>query len=356
MGKGKGKIIKVKYMYSNDEEVLKMEKPITPDPIMRMMNGLWLTQTLTVSVELEIYTKIAKGMNTIEKIAESLNAEHRPIEALLNACVALELLEKDKNIYKNTKVSDTFLVKGRPTYYGDFVEMLSKRSFNTWKTLKESILANYPNEETLEEAFQRDPDFGVLFTKAMHNNAVAPASNLTSLIDFSPYKKVLDLGGGSGIYSIMLAKKYPQIEAIVFDFLSVCTIAQGYIENFGVTSQVRTMGGDFFKTELPKDVDVVVLGQVLHSYSLEECKKIIDISNQVLIKGGLIIIIDFYLNNDKTGPLYPALFALNMIAGSKAGNAYTFNEVSDLLKVANFRDIEIKPLTGPSSLIMAKKG
>lgn len=333
-----------------------MEKPITPDPIMRMVNGLWLSQTLTVSVELEIYSKIANGMDTIEKIAKSLNAEHRPIEALLNACVALELLEKENKIYKNTKISNTFLVKNKPKYYGDFIVMLSERSFITWKTLKESILANYPQEETLEEAFQRDPDFGFLFTKAMHNNAVAPASKLASLIDFTPYKRVLDLGGGSGIYPIMLAKKYPNIKAIVFDFPSVCAVAQEYIEKFGVTSQVSTMGGNFFKTELPKDFDVIILAHILHGYSPEECKKIIEISNQALVKGGLIIIIDFYLNNDKTSPLYPALFALNMIVGSKAGKAYTFNEVTDLLKAASFHDIEIKPLTGPISLIMARKG
>ena len=84
-----------------------MEKPITPEPILRMMNGLWLSQTLSVSVELEIYTKIAKGMNTIEKIAESLNVECRPIEALVNACVALGLLEKEDNIYNNTELSNT---------------------------------------------------------------------------------------------------------------------------------------------------------------------------------------------------------------------------------------------------------
>lgn len=333
-----------------------MEKPITPDSIMRMVNGIWLTQTLTVAVEFEIFTKIANGINTVDKIAESLGAENRPIEALLNACIALELLEKENNAYKNTEVARTFLVKGERKYYGDFIEMISKRTLVTWKTLKESILANYPKEETLEEAFQRDPDFGVLFTKAMHNNAVAPASMIATSIDFSPYKKVLDLGGGSGIYSIMLAKKYPQIEAIVFDFPLVCKVAQEYIERFKVTSQVSTIAGNFFKTELPKDIDVIILSHVLHSYSLEDCKKIIEISNQSLKKGGMIIIIDFYLNNDKTGSLYPALFALNMIVGTKAGNAYSYNEVSNLLTKADFQNIEIKPLIGPISLIKAIKG
>lgn len=332
-----------------------MTKHLTPEPIMRMMNGIWLSQTLTASIELGVFTRIAEGLNSIEKIAESINAERRPIEALLNACVALDLLEKDNDTYKNTELSDTFLVKGQQRYYGDYIEMISKRSFVTWRTLKNSILANYPQEETLEKAFQRDPDFVILYTKAMHNIAVAPASKLATMVDFSSHTRVLDLGGGSGTYSIMLAKKYPQIQAIVFDFPPVCRVAQEYIQKFGVTSQVTTMGGNFFETKLPTDNDVVILGQVLHSYSLDDCRKIVEISKQALVKDGTIAIVDLLLNNDKTGPLYPALFALEMIVESKAGNAYSFQEVSGLLGEMGFQDIDTKPMVGPISLVTARK-
>ncbi len=252
-------------------------------------------------------------------------------------------------------MSDAFLVKGRKRYYGDFIEMLSKRSLITWRTLKESILANYPQEETLGEAFKRDPDFGVLFTRAMHNNAVAPASMLPNLIDFSNCRTVLDLGGGSGIYSIMLAKKYPELKAIVFDFPPICRVAQEYIEKCNMSSQVSTMGGDFFKTNLPKDVDVVILGQILHSYSIPECRRIMELSSEALRPRGSIIVTDFFLSDDKKGPLYPALFALNMIVGSKAGNAYSFAEVTEFLHNAGFQDTRKQHLIGPISVMTAEK-
>lgn len=332
-----------------------MTKPVTPEPILRMLNGIWLSQTLAVSVELEIFTKIDKGINTIQSMAESLHTAERPMEALLNACLVLELLKRQDGVYSNTELADTFLVRGKPKYYGDFVEMLSKRSFITWRTLKESILANYPQEETLDEAFQRDPSFAVLFTKAMHNNAIAPALMLPTLFDFSKCKQILDLGGGSGIYSIMLAKKYPNLNAIVIDFPTVCEVAQEYIQKFAVSSQVSTLSGNFFKIDLPKNVDVVILGQILHSYSVLECKRIIELSRNALVPGGLIIITDFYLNNDKKGPLYPALFALNMIVGSKAGNAYSLGEVTELLHNAGFQNVENKHLLGPISLLSARK-
>ena len=102
-----------------------MRTPITPEPIMRMANGLWFSQTLSAAVELELFTKIAKGINTVKAMAASLATDRRPIEALLNACVALELLAKDDQVYRNTELSDTFLVQGRPNYCGDSVIMLT---------------------------------------------------------------------------------------------------------------------------------------------------------------------------------------------------------------------------------------
>jgi len=225
----------------------------------------------------------------------------------------------------------------------------------TWSTLKESILTNESQSESLEEKFQTDPDFSILFTKAMNNNAIATASMLVSKIDFSKTKKLLDLGGGSGIYSILIAKSNPHIEAIVYDFPSVCEVAQEFINKYKVNSQVCVMSGNLFKDELQNEMTDILIAQVLHSYSLEECKKILEIAYEVLTDNGRILIVDFFLNNDKISPLYSTLFSLNMLVGSKGGNSYYYREISKLLTDADFADINIIDLPGPSSLISAIK-
>ena len=100
-----------------------MVKPMTPEPILRMLNGLWITQTLAVAVDLDVFTLVSNDANTLEKIADSLHTSARPIEMLLNALVSLDLLEKQGSNYHNTQLSETFLVKGKSNYYGDFVLM-----------------------------------------------------------------------------------------------------------------------------------------------------------------------------------------------------------------------------------------
>lgn len=328
-----------------------MNDRITPEPLLRMLTGLWVSQTLTASVELEVYTKVAAGINTVERMADSLGTERRPVEALMNACVALQLLGKQDDLFKNTPLSGTYLVEGGPNYYGDFVKMLSERSLSTWSTLKQSVLENAPQEPTLYELFSRDSEFAVLFTRAMHSNAVAAASKLAELVDLSGYRKVLDLGGGSGIYSIMFVKKYPHLEAIVLDFPPVCQVAREYIERSGVSSQVTTMSGDFFVTPLPRDVDMVLLAQVLHSYPLEDCRRIVELARDTMGPGGLIAVVEFLLNDDRTGPLFSALFALNMVVGSERGNGYTGQELCRLLEGGGFDDVKAMPLAGPMSLL-----
>ena len=103
------------------------ENKITPEPIMKIITAPWLAQALYVAVDLEVFTKIAEGKNTVEEISDSLNLEKRPIERILNVCVASEFLVKEGNEYKNTQLADNFLVKGKPDYYGDMVVMFGTR-------------------------------------------------------------------------------------------------------------------------------------------------------------------------------------------------------------------------------------
>lgn len=332
-----------------------MDKPVTPVPVLRMLTGFWVTQTLAVAVELDVFTLVSKGVNTVEDVAAQLAAKARPVEMLLNALVALELLEKRGQKYRNTAVSEAFLVAGSPGYYGDLIAMMTKRNYVTWGNLKESVLANKGQVDSVEKAFQNDPDFVALFTRAMHCNAMAPAPALVSAVDFSGTRRFLDLGGGSGAYSITLAKKYPNVEAIVYDTPSVCSIARQYIDQSGVSAQVTTMGGNILKDDIPAEVDDVLISHVLHAYSPRNCVRILKRAFAALVEGGRALVVEFFLNDDKRGPLYSTLFALNMLVGTRAGNAYSFAEIREFLRTAGFDDFETKDLPGPGTLMIAKK-
>jgi len=331
-----------------------MEKKLTPEPIMRIMNGAWLAQILHTAVDLEVFTKIEEEENTVGKIANALSIEKRPAEMLLNACVASELLIKKGGEYKNTLLAEQFLVKDKPGYYGDMVLMLGSKESESWKNLKQAVLNNSPTSSMLRERMKDEED-ARSFIKAMHNNAVGPATVLSKKFDFSGFKKLLDLGGGSGAYPIILTKEYPNLTATVFDFPNVCSVANEYIEKADAKSRAGTFVGDFFKDEFPKDYDAVLLSQILHSFSAEENKTLLKKVYDYLPKNGVIIINEFLLNEEKTGPLFPALFALTMLTSSEKGNSYTGEEIKDWLKDAGFEDLETIKLTGPVSAVIGRK-
>ncbi|MCH7567923.1 MAG: methyltransferase domain-containing protein [Nanoarchaeota archaeon] len=324
-----------------------MSKELSKDSLLNITTNTWTRKTLVVAVELEIFAKIQKGIDTVQKIAEELNTNIKPIERLLNACVALGFLEKEGEIYKNTPSSEKLLVKESPSFYGDYILLCDKLDKN-WDHLKESILKGEPLEHTRVNF--EDP----IFTRAMHNSALDPANVLSEELDLSSYKNLLDLGGGSGAYSIILTNKNKNLKATILELPKVCEVANEYIQKLGDKSRINTLSGDYLEDELLQGFDIVLLSQILHSHSVTECKELLKKIYDILPQDGLIIINEFLLNSDKTSPVFPALFSLVMFLETK-GSSYTEEEIKAWLTECNFKDIRILPLLGPHTAIIAKK-
>jgi len=321
---------------------------ISFDELRKISGSTWPRKILAVSVELEIYSKIKKGVNTLGKIAESLSAGKKGVERLLNACVSLGLLKKEDGIYDNVPVSEKHLVKEMPEYFGDMI-IMQDRSGKKWDLLGQSILNGKPLEG--ESTNFEDP----IFTKAMHSNAIAPARVLSEKINLGSYKKLLDIGGGSGAYTIELTNKNPNLKAVIFELPGVCETTMEYVQELGDAERIEIKEGDFIKDKLPEGYDVVLISHIFHSYSVEECKSMIKRVYDMLPENGMLIINEFLLNKDKTGPVFSALFNVNMFLVSKQGGSYTEEEITSWLTESNFKETEVFPLTKPVTCITAKK-
>lgn len=327
---------------------------LTPEPLMKMMNGAWITKTLTVATELEVFTRIASGSSTVVEMAGSLDIQERPAEALLNACVALGLLEKNAERYSNSPLADTFLVRDRPAYFGSFIIMSGTRGYDAFGKLREIILTNKPLYVD-NDIMRDDPEKAKAFTRAMHSNAIAPAIALSKCLDLSRYTSLLDLGGGSGAYSIVLTDRHPNLKASVVEFPPVCEIASDYINKANAASRVDTIGADFMKDAFPPGFDVVLLAQVLHSYGRKESLTLLERIYHYLPSNGMVIVVDFLLNSERTEPLFAALFALVMLQETRDGSSYSKEEVQGGLMECGFRNIQYYSLAGPAAAIVGIK-
>ena len=166
---------------------------------------------------------------------------------------------------------------------------------------------------------------------------------------------MLDIGGGSGAYSMEFITLKPDIEATIFDLPNVVPITKQFIDKEGFSDQIRICSGDYTVDELPGGFDMVFLSAIIHSNSLEVNQDLIKKCFKSLNSNGKIIIQDWIMNNDRTQPTSGAIFAINMLVGTDAGDCFTDQEVTDMLLAAGFENISRIEFESGLSQVIAQK-
>jgi ubiquinone/menaquinone biosynthesis C-methylase UbiE len=200
----------------------------------------------------------------------------------------------------------------------------------------------------LFEAIAAHPEEQRIFTEAMHSISVVAGRALAEAFDFSKYRQLLDVGGGSGAYSIQVAKRWPHLQAVVYDIAPALEIAREKIAETGLTGRVLAMAGDFFTEALPKGSDVILLAMVLHDWPPEKDLVILHKCYEALPSGGALIVSELMMDDDEAGPPSAALMSLNMLIQTEGRN-YTWAEYAEWLKQCGFRGIQRIPIQSPGA-------
>ncbi len=170
---------------------------------------------------------------------------------------------------------------------------------------------------------------------------------LAEQIDLQGRRHLLDLGGGPGTYAIHFCQANPELRATIIDRPMTINFAAQAIKFFGLQERIDFLGDDFIGASIKGEYDVVWLSQVLHGYGPEQCRRIIAKAVEALSPGGMIMVHDFFLSEGKDGPLFPALFSLNMLICNQVGRSYSEREISDILSENGVRDLTRLPFVGP---------
>jgi hypothetical protein len=315
-----------------------------PGQILELSGSYWKTCTLHAGVKLGVFTAIGKGKITSEDLADNLKTDERALTMLLNALVAMELLSKSEGKFSNTSAGLTFLSKDSPQYLG-FMVMHHHHLVESWSQLDQAVRSGRPvrGRVSFEDESKRES-----FLMGMFNNAMLIAPQLTKTIDLSGRRHFLDLGGGPGTYAIHFCLNHPQLRGTVYDLATTRPFAEKTIAGFGLTGRVDFVEGDYVREAIPGTYDVAWLSHILHGESPEECRKIVDKTVAALEPGGLIMVHEFILDNTLDGPLFPALFSLNMLLGTDGGQAYSEAQIAEMLAGAGVKGIERLPFRGPN--------
>jgi hypothetical protein len=321
-----------------------------PDYLIELAAGFEASQILFTAVELGLFGILAGRALTAEQIAHATKLPPRSLTRLLNGVAHLGLLQFKKGKYLNAPMSTKYLMEGKPEYLGDLVRAYSRMLYDKWGRL-ENVIRNdafdpiLPRKRDIVGNISVDFEMARRAMLAQHNYSVKTADELALNFDFSKRVMLLDLGGGSGIFSVMAAKKNPKLKATVFDFPHVCKVADEIITRYKVAKRVKTHPGNILKDTFPPGADVVLIAGVLDGYSEENCRRIVRKAYDYLPVGGAVIVKEPILNDNRIGPLFPALFSLSLLIETEGGDARTRGEMTAWLKEAGFKRIGYKWLT-----------
>ncbi len=305
----------------------------------------WKTCALHSGVKLNIFTIIDEAPLTAEKIANRIRGDKRSVPMLLDSLAAMGLLKKENGLYSNLPESSAYLSKTSPEYIG-FMILHHHHMMNSWAKLDQAVINGKP---TRERASYSDGEKRESFLMGMFNSAIAVAPEIAKIISLSGCNRLLDLGGGPGTYAIYFCLENPELKAVVYDLPETRPYAEKTIKRFNLSEKVEFVEGNYLSGDfkLINEFDAVWLSHIIHAEGEENIKKIIAKALSSLKPGGKIFIHEFILNKKKDGPLYPALFSLNMLLGTKSGRSYSEEEIFDFLKINAVKNIRRLDFKGP---------
>jgi SAM-dependent methyltransferase len=322
----------------------------SPAELMNLNQTAWKAWAVQSAVSLGLFTAVGrlKGDATVARLAEELKADLRAIDKLATAMVALELLERDKDLLSLTPFSREYLSEDSPKYFG-YVSIHMSQINQNWSQLarcvRKGVRARDLPEPTEEEREAHLASWHRHFILAMYNVATLQGESVAAALDLSGAKRLLDLGGGPGTYAAYFCAKNPGLEAVVFDRPISEEVVMGVLDKLGVRDRVSFQGGDFLTSPLPGGFDVVWLSQVLHGEGPDGAALLIKRGAEAARPGGRVVIQEFVLDDDRRGPVGPAVFALNMLVQTPSGGAYTLGEIEGMLRDAGIKRTE--ELHGP---------
>lgn len=307
----------------------------SPAQIMGTVSSFWPVRALLSAYELDLFSAVGTGNATAAGVAAAAGTDPRATDRLLNALCALGLLDKKNGRFSNTPLAGKFLDKQSPRYLrglGHAVHL-----WDGWSTLTTAVKTG---SAALPPAVAGgDEKWLAAFIAAMDERARAGAPEMIKFIDLTGVRRTLDIGGGSGAFSIALAKASPEISATVFDLPAVLALTAGYVDRAGLTGRIHLLPGDYNNDPFGSGFDLVLLSAILHSNSPEENKILLAKAVRALSPGGQIVVSDFFMTEDRCAPPFAALFALNMLVATRAGDTYTETEVRDWLAAAGISEI-----------------
>ena len=333
---------------------------VTPESIMQLGLGFWGSKTLLSAIELGVFTELAKSPLSTHELTARLQLHSRSARDFFDSLVALGMLERENDVYRNTQATDVFLDRNKPTYLGGMLEMANERLYPFWGSLTEGLRTGLPQNEVktggagLFENIYGDPDRLRLFLGAMTGLSMGASRAIAQKFPWKNYQTVVDVGGAQGGLLVQLCLAHPHLKGTNFDLAVVGPIFEEYVAANGLNDRLAFRTGDFFNEPLPA-ADVITMGHILHDWNLDEKRMLLNKAHQALPEGGALIVFEALIDDERRQNAFGLLMSLNMLIETPGGFDYTGKDCSGWMREAGFRETRVEHLVGPDSMVVGIK-
>jgi ubiquinone/menaquinone biosynthesis C-methylase UbiE len=326
----------------------------SPERVLQLSTGIWTAAILAAATTHSVFAHLEAGEDTVEKLAKRADISQRGAQAVLDGLVGLRLVDLREGAYRNSADASTYLVAGRPGYLGDFATVLLTTAAH-WSAFPEVVRTGVPvmsdTHDTSDSSFWEQLVPAIAPTSAPAAAIAAEVLNLAAASEVS----VLDVGGGSGIYSAVWLGINPNAQVTQLDWPAVNAIARQRVANLGFADRFSCIDGDLRTTDFGHAAyDIAIYSHIAHQQGPTEIVTVLRRLRAAIKPGGTLVVSELVVDDDRSGPAFPLIFAAPMLLQSRAGSTWRRGDYYQWLSEAGFDDITERPTGTPSTLIFAK--
>ena len=310
----------------------------SPETILGLAQSFMECRILHAAAELDIFTVLDPRPLTAIEVADKISGDVRGIAMLLDALAAMGFLVKQDHKYQCEADLARMLSEKSPQSILPMVLHMASL-WKRWSRLADIVKGGGVAVDEFD--FFRDAEELRAFIGAMHSIGAPMAKRIVEAVDPGASRSLLDVGGGSGTYTIAFLRAVPDLRATLFDLPEVIEMARERLKSEGLLDRVRLEAGSYYLQEFPEGHDLALISAIIHSNSLDENLELYRKVFRSLKPGGRILIRDHVMSPDRTMPRGGAIFAINMLVGTQGGGTFTYEEIETGLRDAGFDRIRL---------------
>ncbi len=320
--------------------------------------GFMASKALFSGLHLGLFDQIADGAKTVEAAAAGVGISPDSAATLMTALAGMGLLVKQGDGFVNSHGAQNFLVREAPHYFGDYLKyQIDQQMYGFMEHLYGALKGEHDKARfDTYEAWMSDPKEAALFSESQHSGSLGPGAVMAKRVDLSNARSLLDVGGGSGAFAIMMCKRYPDLMVTILDFPRVVEVAERYIADAGLSDRITVMPGNGITTDWPGGQDAVLMSYLFSGVPGDAIPRLIDKAWMALNPGGHLMLHDPMVEDDRTGPSMAALWALQHLTYTPGAVSLTPSWVMEQVTARGFTGVEVKDLiAGMTKSVVAAK-